>query len=486
MAYPIPFEQILVTAAVLFLVSVIAGKMSYKLGIPALLLFIFIGMLAGSEGPGGIYWDNPELVQSVGIVALAFILFSGGLDTPWDRVKPVLGASIALSSVGVLLTAAAVSVFSCYVLGFSILEGMLLGAIISSTDAAAVFSVLRSKSVHLEQRLESTLELESGSNDPMAVFLTAAAIHYLLNPTEPGWSLAPMLIQQMGVGFLAGVFIGRLMVFFMNRLKLESEGLYPVVTIATVLLSFGFAELLNGNGFLSVYVTGIVMGNRKFVQRIRLSRFHDAIAWIMQIVMFLILGLQVFPSKLAEVALAGFALSLFLMFIARPAAVYLVLAFTRFDMRQRTFIGWVGLRGAVPIILATYPLVAGLPDADYIFNLVFFVVLTSVLVQGTSIPLVARLLKVRRLEGLDYSGLSPTSISDNTIEVTLPQGAVNAGRQLLEIGIPDKAKVLLVRKGTDVLESRGSLVLEEGDRLLIFGERQILAQARHVLEQVSD
>lgn len=482
---PVQFAHLLVTGAILIFASILASKMSSRLGIPALLLFLIVGMLAGSEGVGGIYLDNPPLVQAVGIVALAFILFSGGLDTPWSAVRPVLGPGIALSSIGVILTAAVVSLFARYALGFSMLEGLLLGAIISSTDAAAVFSVLRSRGVRLDDRMKSVLELESGSNDPMAVFLTTAAIHYALNPSEPGWMLVPMLIRQMGVGFLAGVFIGWSMVYVMNRLNLESQGLYYVMTVATVAFTYGVTESVGGNGFLAVYVAGITMGNRRFVQRIHLAWFHDGLAWMMQISMFLILGLQVFPSRLVDVAILGLALSIFLMVIARPLAVYLSLAFFPFSKREKALLAWIGLRGAVPIILATYPLVAGLLKADYFFNLVFFVVLTSVLVQGTSIPLVARLLGLEspagRAQGYPVKG----NIADSVLEVIIPQNSVIAGKQLLELDIPDSVKVLLVGKGGEVFESRGSLVLDEGDRVLLFGDRDAVSQARAHLERVT-
>lgn len=477
-----PIEKTLVITALLFLISTLASKMSKWLGVPALLVFIVIGMLAGSEGPGGIYLDNPEFVQSVGIIALAFILFSGGLDTRWDRIRPVLGRCMALSTAGVAITAGTVSLFAHHALGLTLVEGMLLGSIISSTDAAAVFGVLRSKQVRLHQRIESALELESGSNDPMAVLLTVNVIQYMLGQTEASWNLLPSLLLQLAIGMAFGIAVGRLMVWLMNHIHLEVDGLYSVLTISAVMLAYGAAAQFGGNGFLSVYVAGIVMGNRRFVQRIRLSRFHDGLAWLMQIVMFLILGLQVFPSGLPRVAVSGLALAAFLMFVARPLAIYLLLIGSQFDLRQRTLMAWVGLRGAVPIILGTYPMVSGLPKADTIFDLVFFVVLASVLVQGTTIPRIAALLGLECPECGEADRYTGPHIADNVTEVVIPGDSPIAGKQLLETPLPERAKVLLIRKRDGFHEIFGSTVLDAGDAVLLFGDAPTLRVAREVLE----
>lgn len=367
----ISIEHILVAASILLLLSVLASKASAKLGIPALLLFLVLGMLAGSDGPGGIYFDDAHLAQSLGVVALALILFSGGLDTEWSSVRPVLWKGLALSTAGVLITAALVGLFARMVLGFSLLEGVLLGAIVSATDAAAVFSVLRARSVGLKGHVRPLLELESGSNDPMAVFLTTGLIGIMTQPQARWFSLVPMFIQQMVLGAALGYAIGRLMVFLINRLRLEFEGLYPVLTLSLILLTYGGTASLGGNGFLAVYVAGLVMGKNDFIHKRSVMRFHDGLAWLMQIVMFLALGLLVFPSHLLPIIGLGLLSSLFLMLVARPVSVLVTMAFSGMRLNEKLMISWVGLRGAVPIVLATFPLLAGMPRAEIIFDLVF-------------------------------------------------------------------------------------------------------------------
>ncbi|MFN3480216.1 MAG: potassium/proton antiporter [Thermodesulfovibrionales bacterium] len=387
-------EYMLAGAAILLLLSIIASKASDILGIPALLIFLVVGMLAGSDGPGGIHFDDPFIAQFIGVIALSYILFAGGLDTNWASVRPVFWSSIALSTFGVFIAALLVGWFAMYVLGFSLLEGLLLGAIISSTDAAAVFSVLRSKRVSLRGNLKPLLELESGSNDPMAVLLTVGFIRLLLNPGDSVLDLIPMFIKQMLLGALMGYFMGHGMAYLINKLKLGYEGLYPVLSLSLVLLTYGATVTAGGNGFLAVYIAGLVLGNRNFIHKKSLMRFHDGLAWLMQISMFLVLGLLVFPSRLVHVIGTGLAVSLFLMLVARPAGVFLSTVFSDMAIREKTMVSWVGLRGAVPIILATFPLIAGIPKADMIFNMVFFIVLSSALLQGTTIPVVAKWLGV--------------------------------------------------------------------------------------------
>lgn len=388
------FDEWLLVSSLLLLSSILAWKVSSRLGIPALLLFLGIGMLAGSDGPGGIYFDNALLAQDMGIVALAFILFAGGLETGWKVVRPTLGAALSLSTIGVLLTAVIVAVFAFVVLHFSFAEGLLLGAIISATDAAAVFSVLRARNLQLKGRLLPLLELESGTNDPMAIFLTVGLTALLTNPQESVASLLLLFVRQMGEGAILGLFIGWVAARLMSRLHLDAEGLYQVFTIALVLFAYGLTTLLGGSGFLAVYLVGLLLGNSP-VQRVeRLSRFHDSVAWLMQIAMFLILGLLVFPSRLLAVVGSGLLMTGVAVFLARPVSVLVALLPVKMSFQEKLFVGWVGLRGAVPIILATFPLLAGLSKAPFLFDLVFFVVLASVLLQGTTVPFVAQWLGV--------------------------------------------------------------------------------------------
>jgi potassium/hydrogen antiporter len=388
------FDEWLLVASLLLLLSILAWKVSSRVGIPALLLFLGIGMLAGSDGPGGIYFDDAQVAQSVGVVALAFILFAAGLETDWKVVRPALGAALSLSTIGVLLTAVVVAVFALFVLHFSFLEGLLLGAIISATDAAAVFSVLRARNLQLSGKLLPLLELESGTNDPMAVFLTLGLISLLTNPHESVFGVILLFVQQMGVGTVMGLLIGWGIIWLINRLHLDVEGLYRVFTIALVLFTYGLTAILGGSGFLAVYLVGLLLGNSSVQQVDRLSRFHDSLAWLMQIAMFLILGLLVFPSRLPAVAVSGLIITAVAVFIARPVSVLIALLPVKMSLQEKLFVSWVGLRGAVPIVLATFPLLAGLPQASFLFDLVFFVVLASVLLQGASVPFVARWLGV--------------------------------------------------------------------------------------------
>lgn len=374
--------------------SIFAWKVSSKLGIPALLLFLGIGMLAGSDGPGGIYFDDALLAQSVGVVALAFILFAGGLETEWKVVRPALGGALSLSTIGVLLTAVIVAVFALLVFHVSFLEGLLLGAIISATDAAAVFSVLGARNVQLTGKLLPLLELESGTNDPMAVFLTLGLTRLLSSPHESVFGVVLLFVQQMGIGAILGVLIGWAATWLINRLNLDIEGLYRVFTIALVLFTYGLTALLGGSGFLAVYLVGLLLGNSSIQGIDRLSRFHDSLAWLMQIAMFLILGLLVFPSHLPTVVGSGLLITAVVVFLARPVSVLIALLPVQMSLREKLFVSWVGLRGAVPIVLATFPLLAGVSQAPLLFDLVFFVVLASVLLQGTTVTLVAKWLGV--------------------------------------------------------------------------------------------
>ena len=388
------FDEWLLVSSVLLLLSILAWKVSSRLGIPALLLFLGIGMLAGSDGLGGIYFDNAAVAQSVGVIALAFILFAGGLDTEWKAVRPALGAALALSTIGVLLTAVVVAIFAIFLLHVSFLEGLLLGAIISATDAAAVFSVLGARKLNLSGKLIPLLELESGSNDPMAVFLTIGLTNLLTNPHESVFAVLLLFVQQMGIGAIFGLLLGLGAIYLIGRLKLEEAALYPVLTIALVLLAYGLTATLGGSGFLAVYLVGVLLGNSSVQRMNRLTGFHDSLAWLMQIAMFLILGLLVFPSHLPAVVVSGLLITAVAIFIARPVSVLITLFPVKMPLQEKLFVSWVGLRGAVPIVLATFPLLAGLSRASLLFDLVFFVVFASVLLQGASVPFVARWLGV--------------------------------------------------------------------------------------------
>lgn len=472
-------ELMLLIAGLLLVLSIVASTASNRLGVPALVLFLVIGMLAGSDGPGGIVFHDAWLAQMVGVVALLYILFSGGLDTDWQRIRPVLGQGLILANFGTVFSMLLVGSFAYWVLNFSLLQACLLGAIISSTDAAAVFSVMRTRGVNLKGELEPLIEFESGSNDPIAVFLTLGLTQLIIEPTASLSALVPAFLLQMAVGGLCGYGMGQAMTRLVNRLPLRQEGLYAVLTLALVLLVYGLTSLLRGNGFLAVYVAGIVMGNKHFLHRRSLLRFHDGIAWLMQVGMFLTLGLFVFPSRLLPVAGMGFLLSLFLILVARPLSVFGALAFTRLRMAEKLMVAWAGLRGAVPIILATFPLLAGVPGADLIFHLVFFVVLTSVLVQGMSIGWVASWLNVNldnpTLPHYPLEFIPDVSVTSRLVEITIPMTSPVVGQSIMQLALPTGALVVLVRRGADSIVPDGATVLETGDRMLLLANKDALA-----------
>lgn len=470
-------ELYLFGAAVLLILCVFASKATGRLGVPTLVVFLGVGILAGSEGIGQIYFDDAYSTQSLGILALSYILFSGGLDTKWPSVKPVLKEGLALSTVGVLCTCLLVGCFIHFVMGFRMLESFLIGAIISSTDAGAVFTVLRTRSVHLKGSLAPLLEVESGSNDPMAVFLTTALLQMMQNTGFEVIDMIPVLIMQMSIGAIMGLMMGKALVWLFNKIKLEIEGLYVVLSVSIVIFIYSATQALKGNGFLAVYLAGVVLGNNNFVFKKSLSRMHDGISWLMQSAMFLTLGLLINPSEVATVFTPGILISIFMIVLARPISIFISLAFSKLNVREKLLISWVGLRGSVPVILATYPLVAGIERADTIFNIVFFVCLTSLILQGTTIPMVSKILKVYDPTAItppDYSS-TPGSLKD-VVMVDVPPGSPVAKKSLVDLGI-EPSKVLIVgieRKG-EVIIPKGSTQLQSDDKLSVMADDESLA-----------
>lgn len=475
---------VLIGAGLLLLVSVVGSKAA-RIGVPALLIFLTIGMLAGSDGPGGIPFDNPPLAQGLGIVALVFILFAGGLDTEWAEVRPVLGPGVLLATVGTLITAAITGAFATLALGVSWTEGALVGAIVCSTDAAAVFSSLRSRGIGLPQRLRSLLELESGSNDPMAVFLTIGLVQLLLNPETSALSLVWLFARQMSLGAVGGYLMGRAANLAVNRLRLEYEGLYPVLTLSLVLVTYGLIDWIGGSGFLGAYIAGIVLRRFDFIHKRSLIRFHDGVSWLMQITMFTVLGLQVFPSTLPRVAGPALGVSLCLMFVARPVAVFLSLVGSWLNWRERTLVAWVGLRGAAPIILATFPLVYGVPRASLFFDVVFFIVLTSTLVQGTTMGWLGRRLGIASpstetaLDPLDVMATGGREL----VNVTVAPGSAAAGQRLVDLKLPTGILVVLVERGGHSWVPTGGSEVRANDRLMVLSSQDQREQVRQRIER---
>lgn len=473
-------EIILIGAALLVLLGILASKISDRFGIPALLLFLLLGMLAGSDGLGGVYFDDPALAQSLGVIALIVILFSGGLDTEWEAIRPILKSGLLLSTLGVFLTAISVGLFAHIILKLTLVEGILIGAIVSSTDAAAVFSVLRSKGINLAGNLKPLLELESGSNDPMAIFLTISLVKLLEQPDLSLLSLLGSFFVQMLLGAIIGIGMGWVMLFLINRLRLGYEGLYPVLLFAMLMLTYGVAAWSGGNGFLAVYLAGIYLGHQNFVHKRSMMRFSDGMAWLMQITMFITLGLLVFPSRLVSIIGVSLLLALFLMLVARPFSVLLTLLPSRIKFRHKLFVSWVGLRGAVPIILATYPLLAKTPHADLIFNIVFFVVLTSVLIQGTTIPYVARLLSIeappaeKRVFPIEFNSID--GFKSDLKEVPITHDSPLVGKAIYELGDYPGFLIILIARGNDFITPSGGILLEAGDTLLTLSDKVSLEQ----------
>ena len=367
-------DNALLIASILIFISLIAGKTSYKSGVPVLIFFLTIGMLAGSEGIGGIFFDNHAIAQAIGIIALNFILFSGGFETDWKSIKPIVWHGISLSTLGVLLTAIFVGFFIHAITDFTIYEGLLLGSIVSSTDSAAVFSILRSKSLALKGNLRPTLELESGSNDPMAYVLTITFTELIVNKNVSLVGMIPVFFKQIIIGIALGFVIGYLGAKLFNRIRLDYEGMYPVLMISIMFFSFAATQFVGGNGFMAVYLAAVILGNQELIHKRQLIRWFDGIAWFMQITLFITLGLLVFPSRLLPIIGIGLGMSAFMILVARPLSVFISLIFFRGKRRGKWFISWVGLRGAVSIVFATYPLLAGV-DIHAVFKSLFLDVL---------------------------------------------------------------------------------------------------------------
>ncbi len=458
-------------AGALLLASILGSKASGRLGVPGLLLFLGVGMLAGSDGPGGIAFSNYLFAQWAGTVALCFILFQGGLSTEWSLVRPVLKKSLSLATLGVLISTGVMGAFAHFAFNLPWLSALLLGAVVSSTDASAVFTVLKERRLGLRGEITPLLELESGGNDPMAVFLTLGLITLIQDPAQSVLGLAPQFFREMLLGVLLGYGLGRASLWAINKLNLQFEGLYSVMLIALALMTYGAAASLHGSGFLAVYIAGLVLGNADFIHKRSVLDFLDGLAWLMQIGMFLMLGLLVNPLDLLPTAGLALACALVLVFVARPVSVYISLAASKMPKRDKSMVAWVGLRGAVPIVLATFPLLAGVPNANLLFNAVFFIVLTSVLLQGTTLTLVARWLKVREEvpERPVYPiAYRPTGTGRNDMaEVDVGPGSEADGRRIMDLKLPPDALVILVHRGGEFLVPKGATTLQAGDSVLV-------------------
>lgn len=472
-------ENILLIGAVLLFFSVIAGKAGYRFGVPVLLLFLGVGMLFGSDG-FGIQFNSSATAQFIGVVSLSVILFSGGMDTKISSIRPVLGQGIALSTFGVLATALVTGGFIYFISSvfpeqpaLTLAESMLLAVIMSSTDSASVFSILRTKKQGLKENLQPTLELESGSNDPMAYMLTVLLIGIVQSAGISLWDAVIMFFVQMTIGALAGWLFGRVTLFLINRMNVDNQSLYSVLLLASVFFIFSFTDLLKGNGYLAVYIAGVVVGNKKMVHKRSLTSFFDGLAWLFQIVMFLSLGLLVNPSELIPVAGIGLLIGVFMIFVSRPVAVFLSLApFRKITLKARVFISWVGLRGAVPIIFATYPMIAGVKHASFIFNIVFFITIVSLLIQGTTVNRMAAWLGLaKKGERKDEFGIEfPEEIKAAMSEIEVTESLLSNGDRLMDLPLPDNTLVVMIKRDGIFFIPKGKTRLHEKDKLLVISD----------------
>lgn len=482
-------DRLLLVCALLLLVGIASSKFAARLGLPVLVLFIGVGMLAGSEGIGGIWFADYALAHGIGTLALAFILFDGGLSTSFATVRPALAPALSLASVGVLLTSLITGAAASYILGMPLLMGLLLGSIIGSTDAAAVFAVLRSGGLRLPRRLGSTLELESGSNDPMAIFLTVGLLEVLLGRMALGAELLLLFARQMVLGALVGLLVGWSAGYVINRIAMGAAGLYPVFAAAAGLLAYGLTATLGGSGFLAIYLAGIVLGNSNLVFQRGILLFHDGAAWLAQIAMFVLLGLLSFPSRLLAVAGPALLVALVLILVARPLAVAVSLLPFRFPRRELLFISWAGLKGAVPIVLGIFPLIFGLPGAETLFDVVFFVVLVAAVTQGWSLPPLARALGLQSGAApepplsLEISSLK--QVDGDIVAFPVEPHDRIAGQLVRDLALPEDAVIAMIARGQRVIPPRGSTRIEPGDHVFFVLNRRVRPQVEHLFADVA-
>ncbi|RPF50605.1 potassium/proton antiporter [Aquisalibacillus elongatus] len=483
-------DGIIFLIAFLLISGVFAAKFSNRIGLPSLVLFILVGMLIGSDGLGFIYFDNAEIAQMIGILALIIILFEGGLQTKWKTVRPVAVPSISLATLGVLLTSLITGFAVHLVLDVSWPEAFLFGAIVGSTDAAAVFAAIKERNI--KAKLGATLEAESGTNDPMAVFLTIMFIEIINQPDTSFWNMFPSFLWQMGVGLLLGIGIGRLASFSINRISLESSGLYPIFTLSFGLITYSVASLLEASGFLAVYVAALVIGNLELTYRYSISQFNEGFAWMAQILMFVILGLLAFPEHVfqIDVITQGLIISFVLIFIARPLAVYASLIKMKYSNREKLFLSWAGLRGAVPIVLATFPIVAGLDNAALFFNIIFFVVLTSALVQGSTINVLASKLGLMGpVKDTPHHSIELISIAKANAEMVQFQANQDndvVGHKLKDIDFPKRATISAIVRGDRLITPYGDTEIKPGDFLYILVSRKYKDELKKMLNKKKD
>lgn len=474
--------NIILLGAVLIFVSILVSKTGFRFGVPTLLLFLLVGMMFGSDGLG-LEFNSPESAQFIGMIALSVILFTGGMDTQIADIKPIITPGLILSTLALLLTTLLTGAFIyclCMFTGmnmeFSLLASFLLAATMSSTDSASVFSILRSQKMQLKHNLKPLLELESGSNDPMAYMLTIILIHVIQHPGEiNGWGIALDMVKQFGYAIILSILVGKGIVWLINKISLSNTALYSIMLLSVVFMLFAVTDSIGGNGYLAVYIAGLVVGNSKVVLKREMSLFMDSLTWLFQVIMFLSLGLLVNPHELKDVAIPGILIGAFMMFIARPLSVYTCLApFKDIPLKAQTFTSWVGLRGAVPIIFATYPVVAGISGSNIIFNIVFFITLISLIFQGMSIGWFAKKLHLDLPPEpeKEFDIHIPDELSTSLNEIRLTKKMLAHGNTLATMNIPKGHLAMIVKRGTQYMVPNGQLELHEGDVLLFISSTE--------------
>jgi potassium/hydrogen antiporter len=478
-------DAVLILIAGVLLAAGIAGALlADRVRVPALLLFLGLGMLAGSEGIGEIHFSNYELARTLGTIALVLILFEGGLTSGWSEIRPVLGTAASLATLGTLATALLAGVAAKWIFGLSWLEGMIVGAAIAATDSAAIFAVLRNST--LEKRLARSLEGESGMNDPVALLLVIGFIEWIQQPNYGAADMIGLIALKIAVGIVVGLALGRAAVWVLDRIELPSDGIYPVATIAAAALAYGVSEVAHGSGLLAVYLTALALGSARIPAKRSVVSFHEGLGWVSQIGLFILLGLLVFPGDLGGVAAKGIGLSAVLIFLARPLATFAATAFTSFNVREKLMLGWAGLRGATPIWLATFPVVAGVRSGEEEFAIVFFVVVTSTLVQGATFEPLAKRLRLttdepalpRRL----FESGRIREMGGDVVAFRLPPGAAAAGHRVRELELPREALVNVIVRDGHAIPPRGATELREGDELHVLVRGELRDQVEKLTE----
>ncbi|MDD4630938.1 MAG: potassium/proton antiporter [Proteiniphilum sp.] len=476
-------ELLLLVGSILFFISMLVGKAGHRFGVPVLLLFLVVGMAFGSDG-FGLVFENVQIAQTIGTICLTIILFSGGLDTRFSEIKPIIWPGVVLATLGVFITAILTGFFVYWLsgymfpaLGIGLLTAMLLASTFSSTDSASVFGILRSKGLVLKNNLRPLLELESGSNDPMAYMLTIMFMGIIQSGADPNIGMVIVNIAvQLAVGTGMGYFLGKGSVIVINRIRMANTSLYPILLLIVGIFIFASTYFLKGNGYLAVYIAGLVIGNSKFSHKRTSMKFMDGFAWMSQILLFLTLGLLVNPGELIEVLIPALVISLFLIFIGRPLTVFLTLfPFRKIGFKDKLYISWVGLRGAVPIIFAILPLAEGVPHSRWIFNIVFVITIVSLLVQGTSLPMVARWLglaekPIKYKEFEDFDVEFAEEIKSAMTEIHISEETLQYGKNLMAMPLPDKTLVVMIKRGELYFVPTGQTELHAGDKLLVISD----------------